>query len=370
MHESTDIVVVGGGAVGLAIARDLAQRGLEVVVLEQHESIGQETSSRNSGVIHSGIYYPHDSLKAQLCVRGREMLYRYCAERHITHSRVGKIIVAQREQTDALRTLYERGERNGVADLRVLSADEVIECEPLIRCAAGIWVPSAGIFDVHEFMLSLWADLERAGGIVSFRSRASAAHIEDESFSIEVHCEGSVFELRSRWLINAAGLHAPNFLLCIEGYPPSLRKQGYYAKGSYFQLKGRGSFNHLIYPMPDEAGLGIHATIDLDGSVRFGPDVEWVTETNYDVSAARKEHFYEAIRRYWPSIPEDSLSPAYAGIRPKLVGPHQKSADFIIEYPSEHGVSGLINLLGIESPGLTASLAIAASIGDYVAARA
>ena len=364
--DSIEVAVIGGGVIGLAVARGLAMRGLETLVFERHARPGQETTSRNSGVIHSGIYYPAGSLKAALCVRGRELLYHFCESRGIAHQRCGKIVVAGESQVPALQALGKRGMANGVVDLELLDRSQVARLEPAVVCAAGLWSPSTGIVDVHELLLALLADLESHGGALLLQSLVSAARVTSEGVVLQVASGGANSELRCRWLVNCAGLAAPDVLRLIEGYPPQRLRQAFYAKGNYFACQGARPFKHLVYPMPNEAGLGIHATLDLDGTTRFGPDVEWVAAPDYHVDPARAAAFYAAIREYWPDLPAGSLQPAYAGVRPKLVGPGAAAGDFEIEGPAAHGVAGLINLLGIESPGLTSSLAIA----ERVAAEA
>lgn len=360
--DSVEAVVIGAGVVGLAVARALAVRGIEVLVLERHARIGQETSSRNSGVIHSGIYYPVGSLKARLCVRGRELLYALSAERGIDHRRCGKIVVAHDEQVAGLQALHRRGIENGVADLAWLTASEVGKLEPAVRCAAGLLSPSTGIVDVHQLMLALQGDFEAAGGAVVLNTEVREAHAIDGGLVIVAANADSATELQCRWLVNCAGLSAAALLGRIRGYPRASVRRPYYAKGNYFTCQGSRPFQRLVYPMPNNAGLGIHATLDLDGTVRFGPDVQWVESPDYRVDPERAESFYTAIREYWPDIPPHSLQPAYAGVRPKLVGPDSPAADFEIEGPAQHAVAGLINLLGIESPGVTASLALGESV--------
>ena len=366
--ESIDVLVVGAGVIGLAIGRALASRGYEVVVVERHLAPGQETSSRNSGVIHSGIYYPTGSLKARLCVSGREQLYAYCEARGINHRRCGKLIVAQDSQLDELQKLRHKALENGVTDLRWLSASEVAELEPDVRCSAALLSPSTGIVDVHEYMLALQGDLEASNGTIVFDSEVVGARQCDAHLAATIRSGESSQEFLCRHLINSAGLRAVDLLRQIEGYPTARLRTAYYAKGNYFVCQGARPFNHLVYPMPNEAGLGVHATLSLDGTTRFGPDVEWTTDLNYSVDAKRGESFYDAIREYWPGLPDLSLHPDYAGIRPKLVGAEHKAADFEIEGPSDHGIGGLVNLLGIESPGLTSSLAIAEHVYRIVAA--
>lgn len=366
--DSTEVVVIGAGVVGLAIGRALAKRGFETLVLEQHSRPGQETTSRNSGVIHSGIYYPTGSLKARLCVRGRDLLYEYCDLRGIAHRRCGKLIVAGESQVAGLRALEERAIANGVTDLAWLDAAQVAKLEPDVRCAAALLSPSTGIVDVHELLITLLADLESAGGSLVLQSTLQRARCAENGIVIEVASDSSASELRCRWLVNCAGLGAMDLLARIEGYPAQRLRKAWYAKGNYFACQGVRPFRRLVYPMPNNAGLGIHATLDLDGTTRFGPDVEWVDGPDYRVDPARAASFYAAIREYWPTIPADSLQPAYAGVRPKLVGPGSAQADFEIEGPALHAVPGLISLLGIESPGLTSSLAIGELVAEQVAA--
>jgi len=364
MDNQFEAVVIGAGVVGLAAARALAMRGRSVLVLERHALPAQETSSRNSGVIHSGIYYPTGSLKAQLCVRGRELLYEYVARKGIGHRRCGKVIVAQEGQEQALQALHHQAVSNGVEDVRNLDGAEVSRLEPEVRCATGLWCPSTGIVDVHELAHALIADLEDAGGTVAYHTTVEGAAVANGSIRLACRSGDEPVELQCDVLVNAAGLEAVGMLRRFEGYPAALLRTCWYAKGNYFSLSGARPFRHLVYPMPDSAGLGIHATLDMDGSTRFGPNVEWVDVPAYDVDAAMAEEFYGSIRSYWPGLADGSLTPGYAGVRPKLVGPGSKAADFVIEGPRTHGCEGLVNLLGIESPGLTSSLAI----GELVAA--
>lgn len=368
--DSTEVVVIGAGVVGLAVARALAQRGIETVVIEQHPRPGEETTSRNSGVIHSGIYYPTGSLKARLCVRGRELLYELCEQRGVAHRRCGKIIVADAPQTPKLQALQQQAIANGVTDLTMLSAEQVRELEPEVRCAAGLLCPSTGIVDVHELLLTLIADVEARGGAMVLQSKFLAAEATSEGIVVTVESDGASAELSCRWLVNCAGLWALPLLRQIKGYPTNRLRQPFFAKGNYFACHGVRPFRRLVYPMPNNAGLGIHATLDLDGTTRFGPDVEWVERPDYSIDPARAESFYAAIREYWPTIPQGSLQPAYAGVRPKLVGPGAAPADFEIEGPAQHGVAGLVSLLGIESPGLTSSLAIGELVAGQVAVTA
>ncbi len=362
MSDSVDAVVIGAGVVGLAVGRALAMKGMEIIVLERHRLPGQETSSRNSGVIHSGIYYPQHSLKALLCVRGRELLYPYCESRELAYRRCGKLIVAQEAQIEALHGLNGKAKANGVNDLEWLSAAEVRELEPAVRCAAGLLSPSTGIIDVHELMTAFEADIEANGGSAVFDSELLEAKAVSGGFELRVLSGGDESVLMCRRLINSAGLAAIDLLKRIGGYPAERLRPAYFAKGNYFVCQGVKPFGRLVYPMPNEAGLGVHATLDLDGTTRFGPDVEWVDVPEYSVNPARGNSFYAAIREYWPGLPDGSLQPGYSGIRPKLVGADDKAADFLIEGPEEHGVPGLVNLLGMESPGLTSSMAV----GEHV----
>jgi len=366
--ESLDVVVVGAGVVGLAVARELASQGREVLILEQHARPGQETSSRNSGVIHSGIYYPTGSRKARMCVRGRELLYELCERRDIAHQRCGKIIVATESQRAALQILHRRGIANGVTDLQLLDAAAARRLEPQLACDAALLSPSTGIVDVHELLLAYQADLEGQGGAVVLQTRVESIEARKTGFVIVARSGDSSSELHCKWLVNCAGLSAVALLRQITGYPRLRWREAYFAKGTYFACQGVRPFQHLVYPMPNEASLGLHATLDLGGTTRFGPDVEWVSEPDYRVDSARAASFYAAIREYWPTIPDGSLQPAYAGVRPKLVGPGAAAADFEIEGPAAHGVPGLINLLGIESPGLTSSLALGEEVARLVSA--
>ncbi|WP_118181832.1 NAD(P)/FAD-dependent oxidoreductase [Paraburkholderia phosphatilytica] len=357
--DQIECVVIGAGVVGLAIARALAMRGREVIVLEAAEAIGVGTSSRNSEVIHAGLYYPRGSLKATLCVHGREMLYEYCASRGVPHQRCGKLLVATaRNQVPQLESILARGKENGVLDLMRISGAEAQALEPALECYEAVFSPQTGIVDSHQLMLALQGDAERDGAICAFHSPVEAIEATNGRFTIQVGGT-SPTTLSASCVINSAGLHANALAKRIRGLDRRHVPPLYLARGNYFSISGRAPFSRLIYPMPNEAGLGVHLTIDLGGQARFGPDVEWVDTINYDVDPRRAESFYAAIRAYWPALPDDALQPAYAGIRPKLSGPGEPAADFVIQGPAAHGVRGLVNLFGIESPGLTASLAIA-----------
>lgn len=365
--ERVDCVVIGAGVIGLAVARALARSGREVIVLEAAGTIGTETSSRNSEVIHAGIYYPQHSLKARLCVAGKQALYRYCMERHVPHLACGKLIVAtSRQQIATLERLLAQAAKNGVHDLQWLDSAQVRDMEPAVRCVAALHSPSSGIVDSHALMLGLQGDAENAGALFVFHSPVEAGEILLDGIALEVGGDEPIRLLASA-VVNCAGLSAGKLAKCLRGFPAELVPTAYYAKGNYYMLAGRSPFHHLIYPVPEQAGLGVHVTLDLSGQARFGPDVEWVTQIDYSVDPRRAENFYAAIRRYWPALPDGALQPGYAGIRPKLQGPGKAAVDFMIQGPAHHGIHGLVHLFGIESPGLTAALAIAAYVASLLA---
>lgn len=365
MSDRVDCVVVGAGVVGLAVARALALAGREVMVLEAANAIGTETSSRNSEVIHAGIYYPQGSLKARLCVQGKAMLYDYCAQRGLPHRRCGKLIVATSPQQQAqLDGIRQRAAANGVDDLQWLTRDEARALEPELECVAALLSPSTGIVDSHALMLALLGDLENAGGLLALNSPLERAQCSPDAIHLEAR-DGT--RISARTVVNAAGLHAPDLARRFAGLDPAHVPRAAYAKGNYFTLSGRAPFSRLIYPVPEAAGLGVHLTLDLGGQARFGPDVEWVETIDYTVDPARAEGFYSAIRRYWPGLSDAALHPSYAGIRPKLTTPAGQDADFVIQDAASHGVPGLINLYGIESPGLTSCLAIAQAVAQDAA---
>ena len=364
--DRVDVVVIGAGVVGLAVARALALRGREVLVIEAAEGIGTGTSSRNSEVIHAGIYYPAGSLKARLCVQGKQMLYAYCAERGIPHRRCGKLIVAtQADQVAKLEAIQAAATRNGVTDLRPLTRDEALALEPQLQCHSALLSPSTGIVDSHAFMLALQGDLERAGGMVALGSRLEQASVlESKRLLARVESADGAIEIEASTLVNAAGLYACHVARRIRGLDPAHIPQPSWGKGCYFTLSGRSPFSRLIYPVPPAHSLGTHLTLDLGGQAKFGPDYEWLSvddpdDIDYTVDPARATGFYSDVRRYWPGLPDGALTPAYAGIRPKLSGPGKNAADFLLQGPETHGIANLVNLFGIESPGLTASLAIA-----------
>lgn len=363
--ERIDCAVVGAGVVGLACARALALEGREVVVLEAARAIGTETSSRNSEVIHAGIYYPTGSLKAHCCVRGKQLLYDYLESRGIAYRRCGKLIVATDEaQLPVLQALQQKAADNGVHDLVQLSAVEARELEPALATVGALLSPSTGILDSHGLMLSYQGEAEDAGAMIAFDAPVLRGRVDSDGIALQVG-GAAPMELLASTLVNAAGLHAPQVAGLIEGLPAESVPKAWFCKGSYYTLAGRAPFSHLIYPVPEAAGLGVHLTLDLGGQARFGPDVEWVdSPDDLDVDPVRAESFYDAVRRYWPALPEGALLPGYAGIRPKLTPPGGPASDFVIQGPADHGVPGLVNLLGIESPGLTASLALAELVTD------
>lgn len=368
--EQVDCIVIGAGVIGLTIARALVLQGREVIVLERNSLIGAETSSHNSEVIHAGIYYPKDSLKAALCVRGKEMLYRFAAERGIAFERCGKLIVATTAaQIAELDGIAAKAVANGVADLRLVSKNELKELEPALHGEAALLSPSTGIIDSHGLMLAAQGDLEEHGGAIAFQTPVISLQLQADGFLVETGGP-SPMTLAARTVINAAGHGAPLLAQATKGLAPAHQPTGWFAKGNYFTLSGRAPFSRLIYPVPQEAGLGVHLTLDLGGQARFGPDVEWVENVDYAVDPSRGESFYDAIRTYWPDLPEGALEPGYAGVRPKLGPAGSPTADFRIDGPETHGVPGLINLFGIESPGLTASLAIADLVASMATKRA
>ncbi len=362
--ERVECAIVGAGVIGLAIARRLAQGGREVVVLEAAEGIGTVTSSRNSEVIHAGIYYRAGSMMARMCVAGKHALYRYCNEHGIPYRNCGKLIVATNaKETEKLQSIKAHAEANGVLDMQVLSAHAAQDLEPALACDAALLSPSTGIIDSHAYMLALRGDAEDAGAAFAFHTPLVGATVQSGDIVLETGGEAPM-RLACRLLINAAGLDAPAIAGKIEGMPPALIPQAYLAKGNYFSCSARAPFSRLIYPVPEPGGLGVHLTLDMAGQARFGPDVEWVERIDYAVDPKRAERFYPAIRRYWPTLPDGALMPAYSGMRPKIVPPAVASQDFVIQGPDDHGVDGLINLFGIESPGLTSSLAIADHVGE------
>jgi L-2-hydroxyglutarate oxidase LhgO len=364
MTDSIDCAVIGAGVIGLAVARALALRGREVIVIEANEAIGQGISSRSSEVIHAGIYYETGSLKARLCVQGRDLLYDYCAGHGIGHRRCGKLIVATGEAEIAtLKTLIGQAQANGVGDLEFLDGPEAESLEPGLKAAAAVLSPSTGIFDTHAFMLALQGDAEAAGAAVAFHSPLRGGQVGTKHKVINVG-GAEPLDLTCRTLVNAAGLGAQGVAAVLDGLPRETIPRRRLAKGSYFTLGGACPFSRLLYPLPEAAGDGIHLTMDLDGQARFGPNAEWIDDIDYDVDEGLAGVYYKAIRRYWPALEDGTLSPGYAGIRPKVQVPGEPRADFIIQGADAHGIDGLVNLYGIESPGLTSSLAIAEYVAD------
>ncbi len=352
-------VVIGAGVVGLSVARALAASGRDVLVLEAAAQAGTETSSRNSEVIHSGLYYPTGSMKARLCVSGREQLYAYCESRGVPHRRTGKYIVAATEaELPVLEGYRTQAIVNGVGDLPWLALSELRREEPALGVAGGIHCPATGIIDSHSLMLSFIGDIEAANGALAYRSRVLGGRRDTDGFVLEV--DGLGEPLHCRELVNCAGLSAPAIARTLKDCAEHLAPTAYFARGHYFSLAGAPPFRRLIYPVAEPGGLGVHVTLDLEGQVRFGPDVEWVPKVRYEFDATRRGRFAAAIRRYFPGIVEERLQPAYVGVRPKISGPGEPADDFRIDGPKTHGVAGLVQLYGIESPGLTSSLALGA----------
>ena len=369
--ERVAALVIGAGVVGLAVARGLAQAGHETIVAEALDGIGQGVSSRNSEVIHAGLYYAPGSLKAKLCVRGKELLYALCASHGVDHRRCGKLTVANSAQeVQALRGLQDRAAANGVP-VAWLEQAQALALEPQLRCIAALHSPTTGIVDSHGFMLALQGDLERAGGVVAFGTAVASARLAmraGEPHAVRF-ADGS--ELACDVLVNAASLHACALARRFEGLDARFVPREWFAKGNYYALAGRSPFTHLIYPAPADAHLGTHLTLDLGGQAKFGPDIEWLSvqtpeEIDYAVDPARADGFYAEVRRYWPGLPDGALAPSYSGVRPKIHGPHEKAPDFRIDGPALHGVPGLVNLFGVESPGLTSALAIAEVVEQAV----
>ena len=366
--ERIDCAIIGAGVVGLAVARELAARGREVLILESESAFGSGISARNSEVIHAGIYYPAGSLKARLCVAGRHLLYAYCAERGIAHRRCGKLIVAASDaQCAELEGIAARARVNGVDDLQPLSREAARALEPALECRAALLSPSTGIIDSHALMLSLLGDAERDGAVLALQTRVLGGRIDSDGMVLAIDSGGEHSELKADCVVNCAGLGAQAFAAALHGLPPAAVPPLHYAKGNYYALAGRAPFSRLIYPVPEAAGLGVHLTLDLGGQARFGPDVEWIDRIDYAVDPKRADAFYAEVRRYWPVLADGALQPAYAGIRPKLHAPGAAARDFLVAGPDQHGVPGLVNFFGIESPGLTASLALAAHAAELLA---
>jgi L-2-hydroxyglutarate oxidase LhgO len=372
--ERIEALVIGAGVVGLAVGRALAEAGHETIVVEGASGIGQGVSSRNSEVIHAGLYYAPGSLKASACVRGKQLLYAFCARHGVPHAGCGKLVVATAaEQHAALHGLQQRAERNGVA-VQAWSAAQARALEPELACTAALWSASTGIVDSHALMLALQGEMERAGGVLALQSAVQAVDFRATGPAVAtVAAEGNAFEIEAGLVVNAAGLSACELAARFSGLAPQHVPRPRFAKGSYFTLAGRSPFRHLIYPAPVDAWLGVHVTLDLGGQARFGPDFEWLDVAapqaiDYAVDAARAAPFEAAIRRYWPGLPDGALQPGYSGVRPKIHGPGEAAPDFRIDGPARHGVRGLVNLFGIESPGLTSALAIAEHVAAIAAA--
>jgi L-2-hydroxyglutarate oxidase LhgO len=364
MTESTECVVIGAGVIGLAIARTIALEGHEVLLLEAEDTFGTQTSSRNSEVVHAGIYYPANSLKASTCVRGKALLYEYCTQRGVNHRQLGKLIVVNsNQQIEILKGYLAQGRANGVDDLEILSEERLNQLEPEVSGVAALWSPSTGIVDSHGLMLGLLGDFENAGGTLVTRSRARRFKAVADGFELEVEADGVSMDLRSKWLINSAGHGA--LALARESTKTDLPKN-FYPTGHYFSYTGKSPFSHLVYPVADSGSLGLHATLDLGGQAKFGPDVDWRDQLSYtfDSSEHRQQHFEKCIREYYPGLDVSRLQPGYVGVRPRLSGQHEPAVDFMICGPETHGKSGLVQLFGIESPGLTACLAIAGEVVD------
>ena len=358
--EKLDAVVVGAGVVGLAMARALAMAGREVVILEAEDAIGTHTSSRNSEVIHAGIYYSNNSLKASSCVAGKQLLYEYCVTHGVPHRRSGKLIVASHaDQAGELKNIQQKAHANGVTDVVWMTRDQVLALEPELQCVAGLYSPSTGIIDSHALMLAYLGDAEAHGAMLALKSPLQKCEIVADGFVLSVYGSEAI---KTAVLVNSAGLRAPSVARAMEGYRAELAPKELYAKGNYYSLTGKNPFKRLVYPVPEPGGLGVHVTLDMAGQARFGPDVEWVERIDYAVDPKRAERFYAAIRRYWPGLPDGALAPGYSGIRPKTAGPGEPAPDFEIQGPRRHGIPGLVHLFGIESPGLTSSLALAEEV--------
>jgi L-2-hydroxyglutarate oxidase LhgO len=367
LAEQVDTVVIGAGVVGLAVAAALAERGRDVIVLERALAIGTETSSRNSEVIHAGIYYPTGSVRAGLCVRGKRLLYAFCAQHQVPHARIGKVIVATEPgQMETLDGYRAQAAANGAGDLEWLSRERVAALEPAVRAVGGLWSASTGIVDSHAYMLALQGRLQAAGGSVAFGAAVTAGEVVSGGTRLRVDSGGEDVALEAAAVVNAAGLQAPAVARSIAGVPDARIPPAWFARGHYYAYSGRSPFRHLVYPVAEAGGLGVHVTLDLAGACRFGPDVKWIDAPDYAFDDSRREHFVAAIRRYFPGLEPARLHPGYTGIRPKISGPGEAAADFVIDGPEGHGIAGMVNLFGIESPGLTASLAIAERVAALV----
>lgn len=372
--EHIDCIVIGAGVVGLACARALARAGREVVILESENAFGTATSARNSEVIHAGLYYPPGSLRAQACVHGKELLYAFCASHGVAHRRCGKLVVAHTaDDLPRLRQLQAQGLANGVTDLQWLEADQARALEPALACTGALLSPSTGIIDSHGLMLALLGDAEAHGAMLALCSPVLGGQVTGDGIELRVgsaDAHGSTTTLRARSVVNAAGLQACAIAASLTGLAPDRVPRPWYAQGAYFTLSGRAPFSHLIYPVPGESShLGVHLTLDLGGQARFGPSFRWVDTVDYRVDPADGAGFAEAVRHYWPGLPDGALQPGYAGVRPKISGPGEPAVDFRIDGPTWHGIPGLVNLFGIESPGLTAAMALAERVAGLLPAQ-
>lgn len=362
MANQFEVIVVGAGVVGLACAKQFAEKGFDTLVVESEEAFGKGISSRNSEVIHAGIYYPSNTAKARLCVRGRHLLYEYCSARGIAHKKIGKWIVAQtHSQAEKLHKLQKTGESNGCDDLHFLETEAIYSGEPELNATEVLYSPSTGIVDSYALMYSMVGDVANGGGVIVYRTPCTAVTPLHDGFEIRLG-GAEPTKVTTRFLVNACGLNAVSFAKTIDGLADHVIPQACYAKGNYFSYMGKVPFRRLIYPTPETGGLGVHLTLDLNGQARFGPDVEWVDEIDYQVNESAKLRFAAAIKTYWPACRAENLVPAYSGIRPKLGNRHRFAEDFYLQSEKDHGIPGLLNLFGIESPGLTASLAIAEEV--------
>jgi len=364
MSESVECVVIGAGVVGLAVARALALAGHEVLILEAARQFGTETSSRNSEVIHAGLHYPNGSLKARFCVLGRDLLYAYCDGHGVPYRRLGKLTVACDEhEAKSLEAIVKKAQGNGVDNLEWVSGEDARRMEPELRCVRAFHSPSTGIIDSHALMLAYLGDAEEAGASIAYRTRVEGGRVTGGGFVLDIGGDEAM-SLDCKLLVNSAGLYAPSVARTIAGIPPATIPRDHFCRGVYFTLSGRAPFRRLVYPVPEHAGLGVHLTLDMGGQAKFGPDTEWIDGVDYTVDPRRGDKFYAAIRTYWPNLKDGALLPGYAGIRPKISGPTEPAADFVVQGPADHGVAGLVNLYGIESPGLTSSLAIAERVAS------
>ncbi|WP_440876387.1 NAD(P)/FAD-dependent oxidoreductase [Thalassotalea sp. PLHSN55] len=364
MHK-VDALVVGAGVIGLATARELSQHLEQVLLVDKHRHFGEETSSRNSEVIHAGLYYPSNSLKAKLCVQGKTLLYQYCQQRHIAHQKLGKLLVAESDdEIKVLEGIEQQALANNVCDLSWLDKATLSRKEPHLKAKAALLSPSTGIVDVHAYMQTLLADLQANEGQFVGQSKMLSAIANEQGFEVTLDSQGEHIKLQCRYLINSAGLHSCELAQSIVGLNSAHIPKLHWCRGHYFTYQGKSPFKQLIYPIPSDNGLGIHASLDTGGQLKFGPDTQYVDQLNYQVDPKLKDKFVQAIKQYFPTLNPDKLQPGYSGIRPKLQGPSDSFKDFVIQSSDQHGVNGLVNLFGIDSPGLTSSLAIAKYVGQ------